>query len=106
MHPDQIRHRCRAATLQVEGLGLLAAFLHHKGTEKAQRWRAVEGVAGQHGQEALAIARFIRNEGFQLFGIFGAAMDAVQVEENIAVEQRLRLGIFDPVGEVFLPHPL
>ena len=32
-------------------------------------------------------------------------MDAVQVEEDIAIEQRLRLGIFDPVGEVFLPHP-
>ena len=83
---------------------MLAVLFQDEGAEETQGRRAVQGIAGQEGKEALAVAGLVHDQGFQLFGIVSFAVDAVQVEEDVAVEQGFGFGVVDPVGEVILPH--
>ena len=84
---------------------MLAVFFQHKGAEETQGRRAVQGISGQEREEALTSSRFFHNQGFQLLGKVGFAVDAVQVEEDVAVEQGFGLGVIDPVSEIVFPDP-
>jgi len=94
-----IHEEPRARLLEVDG----AVVLDHEVADPTKWRHHLEGVAGHHAQEgAVALGRPVE-PGAQLVAEALVAVKHAEVEKDRGVEQGLRVGFADPVGEARLP---
>src|SRR5690554_5326320 len=103
MYADQVGQRSSTPSLDIDDVLLLAIRFHDKGTEKTQRRSAIQGVTGHQRQKARVAAGLGGDQFAQLLDQVSLTTDRLQIKEDVAVEQGLRVRAFYPVVEIALP---